>query len=280
MRHIQATIIIEGDDAVLRACRTRINELLDAEHEVPYRELHTPGKLDYRTKGRGVPYPAFVAASDDFPDLTIAVSWENPASGEAGRATIQAGRLSEQAAAARRSAGDMACELRVAGDGALAIGVACRRYGGAWVGYVLTANEHAFFRLARVNEREVLEASDGVDPEWAERWTIAGERAEHALLEPRAAIEPRLLEELDRIANAFADEWIWFAESAPAETAVERQRYALYGYKVNAANVRAAKLKTALHAAPGGGFVLENADADVRAAVATLARHWLHEARH
>ena len=272
-RRISATITVEGEAALLADFRRRANDLLDAEFGERYRELHTEGRLDWRVKAAGVPYPPFVAASEALPELVVEVRWEDEAGGASGRSTIQAGRLAQQHA---EQAGDgtAACELRVDADGTLVLAVACRRRGsGEWIGYAVTANQHAFFR-AGVG---VLEATDGVEGEWAERWTIAGDRADYAELDPREPLDPGLLDELDRLANGFAADWIWFDESAPEETAVERARYAAYGFRVHAANVRSARLKAAL---AGGGYALELADPEARAVAALVARHWLQNARH
>lgn len=275
-RRITATITVEGDAALLAAFRRRANELLDAEFGDRYRELHTDGRLDWRVKAAGVPYPPFVTASEELPDLVVEVQWADEAGGTGGRSTIQAGRLAQQAADAAPAGAD-ACELRADADGTLAIGVACRRrHAGEWIGYAVTATQHAFFR-ARAG---TLEATDGVEGEWAERWTLAEDGADYAALEPRAPIDPGLLDELDRLANGFAAEWLWFDESAPEETAVERARYAAYGFRVNAANVRSVKLKTVLVELPGGGFALELTDPEARAVAALVARHWLQGPRH
>ena len=275
-RRITATITVEGDAALLAAFRRRANELLDAEFRERYRELHTDGRLDWRVKAAGVPYPPFVTASEELPDLVVEVRWEDEAGGTGGRSTIQAGRLAQQAADEAPAGADI-CELRADADGTLAIALACRRrQPGEWIGYVVTATQHAFFRVGA----GVLEATDGVEGEWAERWTLTGDGADYAALEPRAPIEPGLLEELDRLANGFARDWLWFDESPPEETAVERARYAAYGLKVNAANVRSVKLKTVLAEVPGGGFALELADPEARAVAALVARHWLQNPRH
>jgi len=45
------------------------------------------------------------------------------------------------------------------------------------------------------------------------------------------------------IAQGFALEWIWFEESPQEETAVERARFAAYGYPVRAGNLRSDKLR-------------------------------------
>jgi hypothetical protein len=272
-RRISATITVEGDAAALAAYRQRANELLDAERDAPYRELHADGRLDWRVKAAGVPYPAFVTASAELPELTVEVRWQDEAGGAGGQATIRAGQLAQQSGGAAAGAHD--CELRVAADGTLALAVTCRPRGEAWIGYAVTATQHALFRAVRAGDATVLEATDGIEGEWAERWTIAGERADYAELDPRVPVPADLLAELDRLATAFADDWIWFDESPPAETAVERQRYAAYGLKVNPANVRSIKLKTAAAELADGGYALELADPSARAVAALVARHWL-----
>jgi hypothetical protein len=272
-RRISATITVEGDAAVLAAFRRRANELLDAEPG-DYRELHTDGRLDWRVKAAGVPYPPFVTASEELPELVVEVRWEDETGGTGGRSTIRAGRLAQQSA---DHAPGGACELRVDADGTLVIALACRRRRtGEWIGYAATAHQHAFFRAGP----GLLEATDGVAGEWAERWTIRPEGADYVELDPREPVEPDVLEELDHLANGFAAEWLWFDESPPEETAVERARYAAYGFKVNAANVRSVKLKTVLAELPDGGFAVELADPEARALAALVARHWLQNPRH
>ena len=282
-RRITATITVEGDAARLAAYRRRANELLEAEFDEPYRELHTAGRLHWQLKGAGVPYPPFVTASAELPELVVEVQWDEDGAG--GRATIQGGRLTQQTAAAGPAAGTDAYELRVDRDGTLALAVACRgRQRGEgieeWIGYAVTSTRHGFFHLERHGERAVLEATDGIAPDWAERWTLLGDRVDHAALTPRVPIERSLAAELDGLANDFADEWIWFAASPSADTAIERSRYAAYGLETSAANVRSVKLKTVLQTLPGGGFVLEAIDPAVRALAALVGRHWLQTDRH
>jgi hypothetical protein len=280
-RRITATVTVAGDAAVLAAYRKRVNELLDADFGEPYRELHVPGQLDYRLSSDGVPYPPFVTASEEFPDLVVEVQWEHPGGAASGRATIQGGRLTQHATAAAPGAAGFACELRADRDGTVVLAVACRRREKTeWIGYALTANQHALFRVADRGAATVLDATDGVAPEWAERWTIADGRAVYAELAPREPVDERLLGELDRLANEFADEWIWFADAAPEQTAIERERYARYGLQVNPANVRAVKLKTVLRETATGGFELAIAEPEAAAVAALVARHWLQTARH
>jgi hypothetical protein len=277
-RQITATIVVEGEQALLAGYRTRVNELLAAESSTPYRELHTPGRLDYRLRTTGVPYPPFVQASSEFPGLTVLVQWQNPAGGVGGSATIRAGKLVDQASGRAASAGE-ATELRVERDGTIALAIACRRRrGDEWIGYALTARQHAFFRVSAGGA--MLEATDGVAPEWAERWTVRDDGVAYTELEPGETLDAALTGDLERLAHAFAEEWIWFAEAPLGETAIERQRYSDYGLAINPANVRVGKLKTVLTPAPGGGYVLEAAAPEARAVVALVARLWLQTERH
>lgn len=277
-RPFTATVVVEGDPPLLAGYRARVNALLDGEAAGAYRELHTAGRLDYRIKASGVPYPPFVEASAEYPDLTVLVEWQNPLGGTGGAATIRAGKLVDQTIG--RAAGtDHAIELRAEPDGTLVLAVAMRRRrAGEWIGYALTADQHAFLRTSE--GATVLEAADGATPEWAERWTMRDDDATYAELDPREPIESEVAADLERLAHEFADEWIWFAEAPLEETAVERQRYADYGYRVNAANVRTAKLRTVLRPAPAGGYVLEAADPEARVVAALVARLWLQAGRH
>ena len=189
--------------------------------------------------------------------------------------------LTQQSTAAGPGEPAASCELRVDRDGTLVIAVVCRRRSkGEWIGYALTASQHALFRVEQRGAAGLLEATDGVDLEWAERWTIEGDRVRYAELDPRETVDERLLGELDRLAHDFADEWIWFADGAPDETAVERQRYERYGLKVSSANVRTEKLKTVLRETATGGFELAITDPESAAIAALVARHWLQTARH
>jgi hypothetical protein len=101
-----------------------------------------------------------------------------------------------------------------------------------------------------------------------------------AELDPREPLDAALAEELERLAHDFADEWLWFDAAPVEETAIERQRYADYGFAINPANLRAAKLRTVLTEGPGGGRVLEATEPEARSVVALVARLWLQAGRH
>jgi hypothetical protein len=62
---------------------------IDAE---PYTEHHVPGRLEYRfALAKGVPFPAFVSATSEFPELRVEVEWDRD--GARGGAALEGGRL-------------------------------------------------------------------------------------------------------------------------------------------------------------------------------------------
>jgi hypothetical protein len=88
----QATIRVTGVGR-LADFRERLRFLMvrdiDAEE---YTEHHTEVALEYRFEPKlGVPFPVFVEASGDFPELTVEAEWHRDK--VRGRVIIQAGKL-------------------------------------------------------------------------------------------------------------------------------------------------------------------------------------------
>jgi hypothetical protein len=273
-----ATIKVSGDPQLLREYRGEVNRLLDEEGGDAYRELHTAERLEYEFKLRGgIPFPPFVSASEAFPDLTVEVEWREAALGRSGRAVIRNGVLAEQAARSHAPEGALN-EVHAGADGELRLALSCGRWRELWLGYVIDAGEHAFFRIAGAAGTCELSASDGIDPEWAERWKVSGNDATYAELAPREPIAGDELRELDRLAQEFSREWIWFEESPPEETAVERARFAAYGYPVRAANLRSEKLRNVLRP-ENGDLAFGSFGEDARWIPELLRRCWLRPAK-
>ena len=58
-------------------------------------EHHAEGALEYRFEPKlGIPFPTFVAASGEYPELRVEAVWEH--AGKRGRAVIENGRLVEK----------------------------------------------------------------------------------------------------------------------------------------------------------------------------------------
>ncbi|HWA39074.1 MAG TPA: hypothetical protein VG873_14550 [Burkholderiales bacterium] len=65
---------------------------IDAE---PYTEHHTEEALEYRFEPKlGLPFPAFVEASADYPELKVEAQWKTEK--VRGRAVIEGGKLVER----------------------------------------------------------------------------------------------------------------------------------------------------------------------------------------
>lgn len=273
---LTATITLKGDLERLPEYRGYVNRLLDEEENgVSYTELHAAGQLEYRLKLRGgIPFPPFVTTSQAFPELIVEVDWIEAEEGRSGRAIIQNGVLREQAAQMHAPAGSRLQEVRADTDGGLRIAVSCVRWREGWQGYVIAADQHAFFRIVGRAGACELSASDAIEAEWAERWTVESGQATYVELDPRDPIPEDALRELDAIAQEFSQEWIWFDESPPEETVVERQRFAAYGYPVRAANLRSEALRKVLRPEEGG-LALSSFGEDTRWIPETLLRCWL-----
>jgi hypothetical protein len=185
--------------------RERLRWLMVRDEDAEdYSEHHAEGVLEYRfTPRKGIPFPAFTAASADFPELQVEAEWQHD--GVRGRALIENGRLVQQTP---QLAGDTLLDVAVEEDGKLALALACSRQEDALVGYAATCDRHTYFRY-REGKLELV-SPDAPD------------------------------EALEEVAFAFVEEWIWYDEE---DAVLERARYANYGFPVYGANLRAEKLK-------------------------------------
>ena len=270
---LHATIVIEGDPEALAACRARVNELLAGDFDEQLSERHTEGRLEYELRvSGGIPFPPFVAASQEFPDLELKVEWSEPSQGRGGRAVIANGALREQASQAGAAGGSLLQHVQADSEGRLVLALACRAWSGTRHGYAIAAEQHAFWRVDGGRDSFVLRASGGVEGRWAERWSAAPEGVLYEEIDEAVADDE--LRELDAIARDFAGEWIWFAEGPAEETAVERSRYAAYGVPVSGANLRSEKLRRVLQPdAQGSSF--DTFGDDTRWIVQLMHDFWL-----
>lgn len=243
---IHATLTVTGTREQLPAADARIKALLVEEiFAGEFEEHHGDDALSYDFKVQGgIPFPAFAAASLEFPELKITAEWVNVAAGRKGRALLTNGAIAEhvEEALAAGSAETHNRYLRVAPDGRLQLAFALLRRGRSeWAGYVLNHERDAVFRITRNGDAVELLSTDGA-AEWAHAWRLNGLDDNPAPAALAEALEPGLYAELEQLAQDYVKEWIWLRAAPAADNAIEIDRYARYGYTVHEANVRAAKL--------------------------------------
>ena len=265
---IHATLTVSGERAQLPAVEARIATLLVAEASAGEFEAHHGDDAlayDFKVRG-GIPFPAFAAASQEFPGVTIIAEWVNVAAGRRGRACLSRGSITEHVEEAIATVAGEAPNryLDAAADGTIRLAFAVLRRGaGEWVGYVLNHERDALFRITRDGDAVELLATEGA-AEWTWRWQCgAGLVAASAqAVTPPQPVEGELYAELESLAEGFVGEGFWLRDAPEADNAIEIDRFARYGYTVRDANVRAARLHR-LRADLRADDVLEHSTLDV-----------------
>jgi len=248
---IHAHVDVTGSSEEREAYRVKVADLLIDEAEIAIEERHLPERLGYDLKMEGgIPFPPFVTASQGLPGVRVTVDWVNAATDERGSATIIDGRLQTtnvgRVGADDNHYGTDLNHVRVDQIEGLRLAFVCIRLGAdEYRGYAVGGNRDAVFRVARdpASGRGELLASAGT-PDWSERWTFdfGGGACEYAGTDPEP-IEDAEFDALAALAEAFAGEWIWFADRPEEEVAIERDRYRSLGIPERAANVKSARLR-------------------------------------
>lgn len=242
------TFNVTGEPAQLAAFDARL-KLLFAEQPVAgeFEEQHAAGALHYDLKLEGgIPFPPFALASQEFPDITIAVEWVSPGAGTRGSARIVRGNLAEQEVENVASAvgADHTLAIKLNADGYLALALAVQRIGrDEYRGYALTGRQDALFRIVRDASGQVeLFATQGA-AEWSRAWCVApGGATEYRELDPVQPLPDDEFRELEKLAQGFVTAWIWLGNGPREEIAIELERYQRLGYTVSDANLRSAAL--------------------------------------
>jgi hypothetical protein len=88
-----AIVRVTGTAGRFEEFRERVRWLLVRDPDTdPYTENHGPQGLEYHFElAKGLPFPAFVAASAEFPELRVEAQWDKE--GAKGGAVIESGRL-------------------------------------------------------------------------------------------------------------------------------------------------------------------------------------------
>ena len=104
MASYTAIVRVTGSAGRFEEFRERVRWLLVRDPDTePYTEHHTDAALEYRFElSKGLPFPTFVAASAEFPELRVDAEWDKD--GAKGGAAIENGRLVDRWQGERRLA--------------------------------------------------------------------------------------------------------------------------------------------------------------------------------
>lgn len=91
-----AVVRVTGSVGRFEEFRERVRWLLVRDPDTdPYTEHHAGSALEYRFEvDKGIPFPSFVAASAEFPELRVEAEWDR--NGERGGVAIENGRPVEK----------------------------------------------------------------------------------------------------------------------------------------------------------------------------------------
>ena len=95
-----AIVRVTGGAGRFQEFQERVRWLMVRDPDVdPYTEHHGPDRLEYRFKmEKGIPFPSFIAASGEFPELRVEALWDKGGDkGDAkGGVAIEQGRIVEK----------------------------------------------------------------------------------------------------------------------------------------------------------------------------------------
>jgi len=92
MMSFTGTVRVTGSAGRFEEFRERVRWLLVRDPDTePYTEHHSTAALEYRFElSKGLPFPAFVAASAEFPELRVEAAWDKE--GAKGGVVFECGR--------------------------------------------------------------------------------------------------------------------------------------------------------------------------------------------
>jgi hypothetical protein len=263
---IHATIQVMGDRERLAAFRGQLDSALATDFpEVACTGSHRDDSLHYDLKTAGIPFPALVAASREFPDLDLRVRWVNPETGTRAAADIRAGRIEAQSADPldKTSAGRQPGYAAVGMDGVLRLAFALFsvRCDGC-IGYAITANRDALFEIRKSGNKATLLLAEDDAPQWSAGWEFdlaIGEKTPFDV-STTASIANIDYNKWRGYAEAFVADWLWLDTDSDETTAIERQRCADHSVAIHPANLRYEKLKTLRDTgpAPSGQYQVDH----------------------
>jgi len=258
---LNATLTAHGPRALLRALRKRVIDGLREEapetrvsehhHETAGHADHGPDAggaedqpaqyhLEFRLQAPGgVPFPPLVAASAEYPDCVLSITWEG-AQGR-GQTTLRAGHVQEVEQDGATHGGPP-CAIRVDAQGRLLLALALDIDAAGTLGFCATAEAETFFRLRGVPAAPELYTIGGESLAWDEVWRRDGDDYLGEALFPEQPLTPAERHTLDYLATRLRADWLWYAHQPLEETIVERARFAEAGRAVGTINVKSRPL--------------------------------------
>ena len=199
---------------------------------------------------QGISFPPFITTSAAFPDLKIKVEWINHRDGVSGSAVIQNGKLTDQhiqsLAESESISNSIQLDIAVEENGYLGHAIVFRNIGASeYAGYVLTGKQHALFKIRKQDQQTELYSSNGLEAEWAERWTydLESRKNDYQKLAHDEKIKEELYRLLEALVNDFLDEWMWFSESPPEDIIIEQRKYVRMGFTAHQVNIKSEKIR-------------------------------------
>jgi hypothetical protein len=245
---IHASIRVTGPKHQRDSFRQRVLDLLAEDPaDTEIEERHTDDVLCYDLKcGAGIPFPPFVLASAEYPDVEVLAEWVDPTASVAGSARIRAGALAEQHTRRTGAPAASGLYIELADSGRLTLALNCIETAtDEYAGYVATAASDALFRVVRALDSGVGEllATTSGEPAWRARWRLdfAAGTCEYEDISPQA-IPEALRGALEAAADSLSAEWLWFAPAPAEDTIFERERYAERGLEVSPVNLKSERL--------------------------------------
>lgn len=234
---LEAVIRIHGPRQLQRAFRKRLMETIAAEASearVTERAGEVLPTFDFSSP-TGIPFPALVAISAQYPECVAAVDWHRASA--SGETTIQNGQVK---GASRESAlgGRIPQWIELTSEGVLQIALAVDIGHDGILGYCATADAETWFKVPGPTESRLLLTVGGDASAWDERW-VEG-RCE--IISPPLALAPAERRILEALTASFRAEWLWYGGAPQEHIIVEQQRFMAACRPIHAINVKSAML--------------------------------------
>lgn len=232
-----ARLLVHGPGQLLRAFRKRIVEAWPKENgEVQWTEQHGKDLLQFHLiTATGVPFPALMDISTQYPDCIATVHWERGA--DCGETIIQNGQVKGATTQAGLQ-GNIPQYIELSRDGTLKLALGLDVQASGLIGYCAVSSAETWFRVEGDGDSAKLFTIGGEVMAWDEVWSNGTCQAVLPAL-PISASERQALE---RLAGHFHADWLWYGHAPHEDIAVELQRFSDAERPVMPVNVKSRRI--------------------------------------